>query len=135
VTAGERIAIRSEADIVEARRRMRALASPLSFSGGELAMVATAVSELARNILIYAREGEIVVSVVESGSRAGVVVVARDEGPGIGDLELAMRDGFSTSKGLGLGLPGSKRLMDDFALVSAVGVGTTVTMSKWATAG
>ena len=129
----ETIAIRSEVDIVEARRRMRELASPLEFSAGELAMVATAVSELARNILVYAREGEIALSLVESRALVGISIVASDAGPGIADLELAMQDGFSSSNGLGLGLPGSKRLMDDFDLVSEVGVGTTISATKWTT--
>jgi serine/threonine-protein kinase RsbT len=127
-----RIATRSDADIVEARRRMRDIATTLSLTASDVAMVATAVSELARNILNYAREGEIVLGLAAAAGRRGVVVVARDEGPGIADLELAMQDGFSTSRGLGLGLPGSKRLMDEFEIESAPGTGTTVTLKKWA---
>jgi serine/threonine-protein kinase RsbT len=95
-------------------------------------MVATAVSELARNILVYAGGGTIDLSLIDQNSHRGVLVVAQDEGPGIADIELAMQDGYSTSNGLGLGLPGSDRLMDEFDLVSEVGVGTTVTAKKWA---
>jgi serine/threonine-protein kinase RsbT len=128
----ETVLIRTDADIVEARRRMRDLAKPLELSSGDLAMVATAVSELARNILVYAGGGTIGLSLIDQNSHRGVLVVAQDEGPGIADIELAMRDGFSTSNGLGLGLPGSDRLMDEFELVSEVGVGTTVRAKKWA---
>ena len=129
--AAETVVIRSDADIVEARRRLRALAESLGFSTAELAMTATAVSELARNILTYARVGEIAVAVHAEGRRKGVRVIASDRGPGIADVELAMQDGYTTSGGLGLGLPGSKRLVDQFELESAVGVGTTVTLTKW----
>jgi serine/threonine-protein kinase RsbT len=108
------------------------MASQLPFTPGDLAVMATAVSELARNILNYAGEGEIVVAVAPDGRRTGIVVVARDAGPGIADPELAMQDGYSTSQGLGLGLPGTRRLMDEFALVTAPGAGTTVTAKKWA---
>jgi serine/threonine-protein kinase RsbT len=134
VTEAESIAIRSDADIVEARRRMRDLASPLALMGSEITMLATAVSELARNILRYAREGEIALDLIERNGQAGLQIVARDKGPGIENIELAMRDGFSTSAGLGLGLPGSKRLVDEFEIDSQVGVGTTVTLKKWALA-
>jgi serine/threonine-protein kinase RsbT len=128
----ETVLIRTDADIVEARRCMRDLAKPLELSSGDLAMVATAVSELARNILVYAGGGTIDVSLIDKNRHRGVLVVAQDKGPGIADIKLAMQDGFSTSNGLGLGLPGSDRLMDEFDLVSEVGVGTTVTAKKWA---
>ena len=127
----ERVAIRADYDIVEARRRLRALAAPLAYSAADLAMIATAVSELARNILEYAGEGEISLSLVRAEKRVGVSVVARDDGPGIPDLELAMTNGYSSSRGLGLGLPGSKRLVDEFEIDSQVGVGTTVRLTKW----
>ena len=94
-------------------------------------MIATAVSEIARNIVTYATQGEVTLSEVSAGSRRGVQVLARDEGPGIADIELAMRDGYSTGKSLGLGLPGARRLMDEFEIVSVVGKGTTITMRKW----
>ena len=95
-------------------------------------LIATAISELARNILRYAKAGEIVISRVEGGGKTGIQVIARDEGPGISDIDWAMTDGNSTSDppGLGLGLPGSRRLMDNFEIVSDGG-GTTVTVTKW----
>lgn len=130
----ETVAIRTDADIVEARRRMRDLAEPLQLSAGDLAMVATAVSELARNILVYAGEGRIELGLIEGERKRGVLVIASDSGPGIQDVELALQDGFSTSNSLGLGLPGSRRLVDEFELSSEVGAGTTVTLRKWAPA-
>ena len=125
-----RIPIASEVDIVLARQQGRNLAAQLGASSGQMTLVATAISELARNIVQYAHQGEIVLSAVE-GSRPGIQVVARDQGPGIPDLELAMRDGYSTGGSLGLGLPGARRLMDEFAIDSQVGRGTTVSMRKW----
>lgn len=126
------VPIKHESDIVSARREGRALAAGLGFSSGELAVIATAISEVARNIVVYARTGEIQLSVVSRGGRRGVQVVAKDQGPGIADIEMAMRDGYSTSKSLGLGLPGAKRLMDEFQISSELGKGTTITMTKWA---
>ncbi|MDP3671914.1 MAG: anti-sigma regulatory factor [Telluria sp.] len=125
------IPIRHEADLLTARQRGRALASSLRFSSSELTLIATAISEVARNILSYAGTGEILLRLVQKGSRRGIVVVARDHGPGIADISLAMQDGYSTAGSLGLGLPGAKRLMDEFNIVSEVGEGTAVTMSKW----
>ena len=94
-------------------------------------LIATAISEVARNIVVYAQQGEIVLMRAEEGGRVGIQVVAIDHGPGIDNKDLAMRDGFSTGNSLGLGLPGAKRLMDEFDLVSAPNAGTTVTMRKW----
>jgi serine/threonine-protein kinase RsbT len=125
-----RIPIASEVDIVLARQQGRNLAAQLGASSGQTTLIATAISELARNIVQYAHRGEIVLSAIE-GSRPGIQIVARDQGPGIPDLELAMRDGYSTGGSLGLGLPGAKRLMDEFAIDSEVGRGTTVSMRKW----
>ena len=125
------VPIRADVDVVIARQKIRALVSDLRFSGSELTLIATAISEVARNIVSYAGSGEIVMRVVRQGQRRGITVVARDKGPGIADIERAMEDGFSTSRGLGLGLPGSKRLMDEFELVSEVGKGTEITMTKW----
>ena len=125
------VAVDRDVDIVEARQKGRELAARLGFSGGDLAMIATAISELARNIIEYADKGEIVLSVTQQGARQGIIVVARDEGPGIANIEQAMQDGFSTGKSLGLGLPGAKRLMDEFEIASASGKGTVVTMKKW----
>jgi serine/threonine-protein kinase RsbT len=125
------VPIRADVDVVVARQKIRGLVSDLRFSGSELTLIATAISEVARNIVSYAGSGEIVMRVVQRGQRRGITVVARDRGPGIADIERAMEDGFSTSRGLGLGLPGSKRLMDEFELVSEVGKGTEITMTKW----
>ncbi len=124
------IPIASEVDIVLARQEGRNLAAQLGASSTEMTLIATAISEVARNIVSYARQGEIVLRLVE-GSQRGIKVVARDQGPGIADIDRAMRDGYSTGGGLGLGLPGARRLMDEFSIVSEVGKGTTVSMTKW----
>jgi serine/threonine-protein kinase RsbT len=131
VTRPAQIGIRADVDIISARERGRALAAELGFSRGDLALIATAISELARNILTYAGEGEIALEQEASNGRRGIVVTARDRGPGIADLELALQDGYSTSRSLGLGLPGVRRLMDEFAVDSAPGAGTTVRAIKW----
>ena len=125
------VAIERETDIVVARQAGRALAAELGFSSTDQTLIATAISEVARNIVVYAQRGELLIARVEEAGKIGVEVVARDQGPGIENLELAMRDGFSTKQSLGLGLPGARRLMDEFHLVSELGVGTTVTMKKW----
>lgn len=125
------VPIRTDVDVVIARQKIRALVSELRFSGSELTLIATAISEVTRNIVSYAGSGEVVMRLVRRGQRRGITIVARDKGPGIADIEQAMKDGFSTSRGLGLGLPGSKRLMDEFELVSEVGKGTEITMTKW----
>jgi serine/threonine-protein kinase RsbT len=125
------VAISSSADIVTARQRGRALAAALGFSGSDLTVIATAISELARNIIEYATTGEIVLSQEDSDGRPGIVIVARDEGPGIPDLSRALSAGYSTGPGLGLGLPGVRRLMDDFVITSDAGRGTTVSVRKW----
>ena len=125
-----RIPIHSDADIVRARQGARELAARLAFSKTDLTVIATAVSEMARNIVRFAAPGEIVAELLEA-PRLGVQVVARDTGPGILDVEQALTDGYSTYHGLGMGLPGARRLMDEFAVASEVGRGTTVTMTKW----
>jgi serine/threonine-protein kinase RsbT len=125
------VEIRGEAGVLLARRKARELARPLSFSQGALAEIATAVSEVARNIVIHAARGAVGLRLVGRGARRGLMVIARDEGPGIADVDRAMEDGYSTASSLGLGLPGSKRLMDEFEIVSAPGKGTAVTMIKW----
>jgi serine/threonine-protein kinase RsbT len=125
------ITVDRDSDIVAARQKGRDLAAQLGFAGSDLTLIATAISEIARNIVVYAQRGEISLSVVEKGGKRGILVIARDRGPGIPDIERAMRDGFSTGNSLGLGLPGAKRLMDEFEIVSTVAEGTTVTMRKW----
>ena len=127
-----RIIIRRDADIVTARQEGRELSQAIGLSGSDPTLVAAAISELARNILLYAGHGEITIHIIERTGRKGILIIARDHGPGIPDIEMAMRDGFSTGSGLGLGLPGARRMMDEFQIVSTVGEGTLVTMLKWA---
>jgi serine/threonine-protein kinase RsbT len=128
------VAIDSDADVVTARQRARELAAELDLSSTDQTLLATAISEVARNITAYAQRGEISVAIVEAGGRRGIRVVARDDGPGIEDLERALQDGYTTGGGLGLGLPGARRLVDEFEIDSAPGRGTTVTLVKWARA-
>lgn len=125
------VPIHSEYDIVTARHKVREICSKLDLSSVDQTLIATAVSELARNIVEYAQSGEIIIQLMNSNGRKGIVITARDNGPGIPNIELAMKDGYSTSKGLGLGLPGSKRIMDEFEITSHVGRGTTVIIKKW----
>jgi serine/threonine-protein kinase RsbT len=125
-----RIPVRGDSDVVLARQAARDLAERVGFSGSDLTVIATAVSEVTRNIVRFAGSGEVMVEMIE-GPRRGIRVVARDTGPGIADVDRAMADGYSTYHGLGMGLPGARRLMDEFGLVSELGRGTTVTMSKW----
>ena len=126
-----RVAILADGDVVTARQKGRSLAASLGFSSTDQALIATAISELARNIVLYARRGEIVLGTVENGEWPGIQVLARDDGPGIQNVERALQAGFSTSGGLGLGLPGVRRLMDDLEITSAPGMGTTVLARKW----
>jgi serine/threonine-protein kinase RsbT len=114
-----------------ARQKARTLATELGFVGSDLTLIATAISEVARNIVDHAKEGEIILSRANHGSKHGISITAHDEGPGIRDVAQAMQYGFSTRKGLGVGLPGAKWLMDEFIIYSKVGKGTTVTMKKW----
>jgi serine/threonine-protein kinase RsbT len=124
--------INSAVDIVTARQRGRALALELGFNGADVTLIAAAISEVARNIVDHAKKGEIVMASVQSGGgKRGIQIVARDEGPGIRDVAQAMQYGYSTRKGLGVGLPGAKWLMDEFDIASEVGRGTTITMKKW----
>jgi serine/threonine-protein kinase RsbT len=126
------VPVSSSDDIVVARQAGRDLAAGIGFSLTDLTLVATAISEVARNITSYADSGEIRLTVIDEGARVGIVVEALDDGPGIADLKQALEDGFSTSSGMGLGLPGARRLMDEFEIHSQVGHGTTVVMRKWA---
>lgn len=125
------VAITSAADIVAARQRGRELAGQIGFSTSDLTVIATAISELARNILEYAGSGEILLGVAQKGARHGLQIVARDKGPGIPDVARALQDGYSTGKGLGLGLPGVRRLTDELEIESKTGRGTTVLVRKW----
>jgi serine/threonine-protein kinase RsbT len=131
VTCEVRIPIQGDADVVTARKQGRELAAQAGFSATELTIIATAISEIARNIVMFAERGEITVTLVGDNGREGVTVVARDAGPGIPNLEQALQDGYSGYGGMGLGLPGARRLMDEFEITSEVDRGTTVTMTKW----
>jgi serine/threonine-protein kinase RsbT len=126
-----RVAIRSDADVVTARQEARAMGAGLGFSSTDLTLLATAISEIARNITTYAGEGEVALRVLNNGDRTGIEVVATDDGPGIENVELAMQDGFTTGTGLGLGLPGTRRLVDEFELETRLGLGTRVRLVKW----
>ncbi|HEY81860.1 MAG TPA: anti-sigma regulatory factor [Dehalococcoidia bacterium] len=127
----ERIKIRNNFDVAEATLAAQRLAELAGFSRSQQFMVSTAVSELARNIFIYAKEGEVTIRILERDNQRGIEVVAEDRGPGIADVDAALKDGFSTSGGLGLGLPGARRLMDELEIDTKLGVGTKVTARKW----
>lgn len=125
------IPINSDGDIVIARQQGRTFAIALGFNQSNLTLIATAISELARNILEYAQTGEILLRSLHRSGRTGIEIVASDHGPGIADVELALQDGYSTGRSLGMGLPGTKRVMDEFEISSHIGDGTVVTIRKW----
>lgn len=127
-----KVPVTSDADIILARQRARELVSEADFTAVESSFIATAISELGRNILQHAGRGEVSMRIHEQEEGIVLIVVARDKGPGISDLDRALKDGFSTSGGLGLGLPGVRRLMDEFEIASHQGHGTTVIAKKWA---
>ena len=126
-----RVPVASDVDIVSARQQGRALALRLGFSSSDATMVATAISELARNIVLYARRGEIILGAVVSSDHRGLAITACDDGDGIADIRQALQDGYSTSGRMGVGLPGVRRLMDEFEISSTVGKGTVVSVKKW----
>ena len=126
-----RVPITSDSDMVPARAEGRALATKLGFSRTDATLIATAISEIARNIVVHVGNGEILLEPMYEDGRYGLLVVAQDTGPGIPDIEAALDHGFASGKGLGLGLPGARRLMDEFDIASEPGKGTTVTMKKW----
>ncbi len=126
-----RVAIGSGPDIRKARQEGRALAVKWGFAGDEATLIATAISEVARNIVEYASPGEIIIKPIEQRKKKGLQILARDEGPGIPDVNQALQYDCPSRKRMGVGLPGTKYLMDDFDIVSQVGKGTTVTMTKW----
>ncbi|TKC13512.1 anti-sigma regulatory factor [Robertmurraya kyonggiensis] len=123
--------IQTEWDIVAARQLGRNVAKELGFGVVDQARITTAISELARNIFIYAHKGRVCIEKMNDKGHAGLRIIAVDSGPGINDIRLAMEDGYSTSGGLGAGLPGVKRLMDEFQIVSSQGKGTEITAVKW----
>lgn len=120
-----------EVDVIPFRNRVKELATKIGMGLVNQTKLITSASELARNMLKYANGGNVTLEVVSRGRENGIRLVFKDEGPGIADVDLAMKDGFSTTKSLGLGLPGTKRLVSDFKLESVVGKGTTVTIIKW----
>jgi serine/threonine-protein kinase RsbT len=126
------VAIESDADVVTARQQARAMSSELDLSSTDQTLLATAISEVARNITAYAVRGEVLLRIIEDeDGRRGIRVIARDQGPGIENLELALQDGYTSGGGLGLGLPGARRLVHDFEIETAPGRGTTVTLVMW----
>ena len=125
-----RVPITRESDIVVARQKGRALAAEVGFSTCDQTLIATAISEIARNIIAYATKGEVSLSTIKNGQQ-GLSITAVDEGPGIANLDQAMQNGYSTTGSLGLGLPGAKRMMDEFEISSEPGKGTVVRMKKW----
>lgn len=127
----ETLPIRSGEDVVRVRQAVRTAAVRLGFSLVDQTKLVTAASELARNTIDYGHGGECELEVVHSGERVGVRLVFRDEGPGIPDVERALRDGYTTGGGLGMGLGGARRLVDEFTIDSTVGVGTTIAVTRW----
>ena len=126
------IPIESDGDVVTARQQARAMASALELTSTDQTLLATAISEVARNITAYAVRGEVALSVIEDdGGRRGIRVIARDQGPGIENVELALQDGYTSGGGLGLGLPGARRLVHHFEIETAPGRGTKVTLVMW----
>jgi anti-sigma regulatory factor (Ser/Thr protein kinase) len=126
-----RVVIASDADLVEARAEGRALAVKLGFTRTDATLIATAISEIARNIVSHVGRGEVEMKGLYEDGRYGLVVIARDSGPGIRDLDSALQHGYASRGGLGLGLPGARSLMDEFQVISDPDTGTTVTMTKW----
>ena len=126
-----RVPIDSDSDIIVARQKGRALAAELGFSPTDVVRIATAISELARNVLSYAASGEIRLEPLNGRNGCGIAIVASDRGPGIADVEMALRDGYTTGSGMGLGLGGSRRLVNEFAIESCPGEGTRVTLVRW----
>jgi len=127
----EIVDIVSEADIIRARLKAKVIAESIGFNYMDQARIATAVSELARNAFQYAGRGKIIIKSTTNQARKGIEIVAEDHGPGIENLELALKGGHSTSTGLGMGLSGSKRLMDEFEIQTNIGKGTVITIRKW----
>jgi serine/threonine-protein kinase RsbT len=126
-----RLPLRHESDVAHARRHLRELATAQGFRSNSVEALATATSEVARNVIVHAGDGEILIGTVREAARLGIVVIARDKGPGISNIDEAMRDGYSTGSGLGLGLPSARRLVHEFELQSVVAEGTTVTLTVW----
>jgi serine/threonine-protein kinase RsbT len=131
VTKTDTMPINTETDVVQVRQAVRKWSMELHFSLVDQTKVVTAASELARNVLVHGKGGLVHLELLQEGIRRGLRLVFEDQGPGIPDIELALRDGFTTGNGLGLGLSGSKRLVNEFEVASKVGEGTRVTIIKW----
>jgi serine/threonine-protein kinase RsbT len=127
----EELPIRTEQDVVLARQLVRRLAQELTFSLVDQTKMVTAASELARNTVVYGGGGNLLCEVIKEGARMGLRLEFKDQGPGIPDLNLAMKDGWTSGKGMGMGLSGAKRLVNEFDIVSEVGKGTRVTVARW----
>jgi serine/threonine-protein kinase RsbT len=125
-----KLIIQSDTDIVKVRDYARKIAEEIGFSNTERTIIATAVSEICRNVIEYAQHGEITIEHIKKNP-SGIKITVVDSGPGISDIKKAMQDGYSTHRGMGLGLPGTKRIMDDFEIMSKPGQGTKIIMSKW----
>lgn len=125
------LTIATDLDVLKARQSADRLSGRLRFNSGDRAMIAIVISEIVRNTVLYAHRGRLTLRLVRDGNRRGLLIIVQDEGPGIPDLERVMQDGYTTSQGLGIGLPSAKRLMDEFHIASEVGKGTTITMTKW----
>jgi serine/threonine-protein kinase RsbT len=126
-----RLPIRGSGDVVTARQKGREIALHLGFAGSDVTVIAAAISEIARNIVDYAEQGEMTFQKTKRGARQGMLIVGEDQGPGIADVGEALQYGCATRRGIGVGLPGAKWLMDEFEIVSKPGKGTKVTMRKW----
>jgi serine/threonine-protein kinase RsbT len=125
------LSITRDTDIVLACQKGRALAAQLGLSDNNQVVVVIAISEIAQNIVHYAGQGTMIFQPIAQDKKTGIEIIAQDQGPGIADIDLVLQDGYSTGGGLGLGLPGARRLMDEFEISSEVGRGTTITMKKW----
>jgi serine/threonine-protein kinase RsbT len=125
------VPVSREADVLVASQQGRAWAADLGLSRVDQAMMEVAISEVARNIVEHASRGHMILRLVQRNNQSGLVAIVRDQGPGIPDVSLAMKDGYSTTRGLGSGLPGAKRMVDEFEITSEVGTGTTIVMKKW----
>lgn len=131
VLRSETLAVRTSEDVVTVRTSVRKLAADLRFGIVDQTKIVTAASEIARNTIDYGRGGELRMEALNNGAKRGLRLIFADRGPGIGDIEQAMRDGFTSGNGMGLGLGGTRRLMDEFDIASKLNEGTTVTITKW----
>lgn len=127
---GKKFSIKSDKDLIEIRDFGRSLAAQIGFAGKDQTLISTALSEICRNVLEYAGSGEAVIKAEKKANPGGIKIIISDRGPGIENIEMALKEGYSTGRGLGIGLPGAKRIMDQFDIESEIGKGTTIKMSK-----